>query len=81
MHENNKYVILTAVEASSIDFSKVKETSVDTLLWNNDNSKTFVKYEGDTQSALASMITSYMSATGEDVPDEMMDLWTEYTGG
>ena len=40
-----------------------------------------VKYEGDTQSALASMITSYMSATGEDVPDEMMDLWTEYTGG
>ena len=39
MHENNKYVILTAVEASSIDFSKVKETSADTLLWNNDNSK------------------------------------------
>jgi len=40
-----------------------------------------VKYEGDTQAALASMITSYMSATGEDVPDEMMDLFQEYSGG
>jgi len=45
-YSNRKWVILTASEAQSIDFSKVLETSVNTLRWNNDNSKTFVKFEG-----------------------------------
>ena len=43
---NRKWVILTASEAGSIDFAKVLQTSADTLRWNNDESKTFVKYEG-----------------------------------
>ena len=42
-----KYVILEASEASSIDFDKVLETSADTLRWNLDNTKTFVKYGGN----------------------------------
>ena len=41
-----KYVILEASDVSSIDFDKVLETSIDTLRWNLDNTKTFVKYEG-----------------------------------
>ena len=45
-YSNRKWVIQTASEASSIDFSKVLQTSADTLRWNNDESKTFVKYEG-----------------------------------
>ena len=53
MANNNKYVILDASEVSSIDFSKVKQTSADTLTWNNDNSKTFVKYTGDAPSFLS----------------------------
>ena len=47
-----KYVIITASEVSSVDFSKVSETSASTLKYNNDNSKTFVKYEGDQPSFL-----------------------------
>jgi len=43
---NRKYVILTASEAESIDFSKVMQASADTICWNNDKTKTFVKYEG-----------------------------------
>ena len=43
-----KYVILTASEVSSVDFSKVLETSADTLRYSNDNSKTFVKFRGGT---------------------------------
>ena len=43
---SRKYVILTSSEAESIDFSQVLQTSSDTLRWNNDESKTFVKYEG-----------------------------------
>tara|TARA_Y100000593_G_scaffold56992_1_gene106169 strand:- start:1354 stop:1587 length:234 start_codon:yes stop_codon:yes gene_type:complete len=47
------YVILTSTEAEAIDFSQVLETSFETLRWNNDSSKTFVKFEGDTPSWLA----------------------------
>ena len=47
-----KYVIINAGEVSSIDFSKVLETSADTLRYSLDGSKTFVKFEGDTPSFL-----------------------------
>ena len=46
------YVLLTASEVSSIDFSKVLEDSVDTLRYNNDNTKTFVKFKGNVPSFL-----------------------------
>tara|TARA_B100000482_G_C12316508_1_gene182966 strand:- start:95 stop:337 length:243 start_codon:yes stop_codon:yes gene_type:complete len=41
-----KYVILESDELSSVDFSDVQETSADTLRWNNNKTRTFVKYEG-----------------------------------
>ena len=41
-----KYGIITSSDVSSVDFTKVQETSAETLRWNNDNTKTFVKYEG-----------------------------------
>ncbi len=47
-----KYVILTASEVSSIDFSKVLEDSTSTLRYNNDNTKTFVKFTSNTPSFL-----------------------------
>jgi hypothetical protein len=40
------YVILTEEQAEDIDFSKVLERDENGLRWNNDKSKTFVKYEG-----------------------------------
>ncbi len=47
-----KYVILSASEVSSIDFSEVMETSADTLRYSLDGSQTFVKFEGSTPSFL-----------------------------
>ena len=47
-----KYVIITSDDIGSVDFSQVQETSVDTLRWNNDKTKTFVKYVGDKPSFL-----------------------------
>lgn len=47
-----KYVILTASEVSGIDFSKVLEDAANTLRYNNNNSKTFVKFKGDVPSFL-----------------------------
>ena len=57
MSENRKYVIIEASEVDSVDFSKVLETSANTLRWNNDNSKTFVKYEGSEPSFLSGKTT------------------------
>ena len=51
-YENRRWVILTASEAEDIVFSQVLETSADTLRWNEDESKTFVKYEGSKPSFL-----------------------------
>ena len=48
----HKWVIITSDEVSGIDFSKVRETSASTLRYNNDNTKTFVKFEGNTPSFL-----------------------------
>ena len=47
-----KYAILTSSEVSNIDFSKILEDSTSTLRYNNDNTKTFVKFTGDTPSFL-----------------------------
>ena len=48
-----KYVIITSSEVSSVNFSEVKETSASTLRYNNDNTKTLVKFEGSTPSFLS----------------------------
>jgi|TARA_Y100000034_G_scaffold47733_1_gene58811 hypothetical protein len=47
-----KYVIINTSEVSSVDFSQVIETSADTLRYSLDNSKTFVKFDGNTPSFL-----------------------------
>jgi len=52
-YSNRKWVILSDSEVESIDYSQVLETSANTLRWNNDNTKTFVKYEGSKPSFLS----------------------------
>ncbi len=43
-HEPKEYVILTASEAESINYSEVFITSAETLQWSIDKSQTYVKY-------------------------------------
>ena len=52
-YENRKYVIINASEVGSVDFSQVNETSASTLRYSLDNSKTLVKFDGDTPSFLS----------------------------
>jgi len=47
-----KYVIINASEVGTVDFSQVNETSADTLRYSLDDSKTFVKFDGNTPSFL-----------------------------
>lgn len=46
------YVIINKSEVANVEFSKVKETSADTLRYSIDGTKTFVKFEGDTPTFL-----------------------------
>ena len=39
-----QYVIITSEDVDNVDFSEVQD--LDTLRWNKDNTKTFVKYNG-----------------------------------
>ena len=47
-----KYIIITKDEVANVDFSQVDETSADTLRYNSDGTKTFVKFDGTTPSFL-----------------------------
>ena len=75
-YENRKYVIINASEVGSVDFSQVNETSASTLRYSLDNSKTFVKFDGDTPSFLNGK-TQYNHSEilavldGEDWPEEI----------
>ena len=52
-YNNRKITVINASDVSSIDFSQVLETSANTLRYNNDNTKTFVKYDGAQPSFLS----------------------------
>ena len=69
-----KYVIINSSDVSSVDFSKVQETSVGTLRWNIDNTKTFVKFTGDTPSFL----TGKTQYTYEEILTTLNDVNGEW---
>ena len=50
-----KYLIIPVSEVSIVDFSQVCETSEDTLRKSVDNSKTFIKWDGDDPSFISSL--------------------------
>ena len=50
--EDIKYVIINSSEVSSVDFSQVLEDSIDTLRYNNNKTKTILKFKGETPSFL-----------------------------
>jgi hypothetical protein len=52
-----KYIIFNTSETSSIDYTQVKETSIETLRLNLSGSRTFVKYPDDMPTSVASLTT------------------------
>ena len=71
---SKKYVILNSTEVSSINFSQVQETSTDTLRWNIDQTKTFVKFEGNTPSFLTDK-TQYTNDQMLAILDDVNGEW------
>ena len=71
---SKKYVIINNTDVSSVDFSQVQETSADTLRWNIDKTKTFVKFEGDAPSFLTDK-QQYTNAEILAILDDINGEW------
>lgn len=75
---NRNYVIFDCTELSTIDFSQVLETSVDTVRKSLDETLTFVKYEG----AMPSSVTALTTKQGPYTHSEILVIlagpaWTD----
>ena len=57
IYENREYVIFNVSELPLVNFNEVLETSVDTVRKSIDQTKTFVKWNGDAPSFVNNMTT------------------------
>jgi hypothetical protein len=57
MYENRNYTIFSVTELDSIDFTQVLETSAETVRKSVDESKTFVKWDGEIPSSVENLTT------------------------
>lgn len=57
MYQNREYAIFSISELPLINFSEVLETSPETVRKSVDESKTFVKWEGEMPASVAALTT------------------------
>lgn len=57
IYENREFMIFNISELDKIDFNEVHETSIDTLRQSIDGTLTFVKWDGNTPSSVATLTT------------------------
>lgn len=67
MHDERSYVIFNVSELNLINFDEVLETSIDTVRYSVDETKTFVKYEGDMPPSVQSLTTKEGPYTYEEI--------------
>ena len=57
MYETRNFAIFSLTELNKIDFSQVLETSADTLRTSTDNTKSFIKWDGEQPAFLSDLTT------------------------
>ena len=57
MYETRQFAIFSTTEIDKVDFSLVRETSADTLRKSVDESKTFVKWDGEQPEFVSTLTT------------------------
>ncbi len=67
MSSTRDFMIFDTSETGSIDFNDVAETSVDTLRLNVSGSRTFVKWDGDIPTSVASLTTKEGPYTYDEI--------------
>jgi len=64
---NNTYMIFNVSELEQIDFTQVKETSIDTVRKSVDGTKTFVKWDGEMPQCVNDLTTKEGPYTYEEI--------------
>jgi hypothetical protein len=67
MYENRNYLIIPTTELSKVDFDLVCETSADTVRKSVDETKTFVKWEGEAPAFVANIVGAEGPYTHEEI--------------
>jgi hypothetical protein len=62
-----QYIIFGMSEIGLIDFSQVLESSIDTIRKSVDETKTFVKWDGDTPACISNLTTAEGPYTHEEI--------------
>jgi hypothetical protein len=70
MYENRKYLILPVTELSKVDFNQVGETSAETVRKSVNETKTFIKYEGQDPT----FISQLKNTEGPYTHDEILNI-------
>jgi hypothetical protein len=66
-YSNRRYVIFSVSELDKINFEEVLETSAETVRKSVDQTKTFVKWEGEAPASVQSLITQSKYYTHEEI--------------
>jgi len=66
-YENRKFMIFNVSELNQIDFTKVLETSADTVRKSVDETKTFVKWDGNIPDCVNNLTTKEGPYTYEEI--------------
>jgi hypothetical protein len=70
-YQNRQFMILNVSELSNVDFNEVLETSEDTVRKSVDNTKTFVKWDGE---IVPSTIENLTTKEGPYTYDEIQSI-------
>jgi hypothetical protein len=66
-YENREYMIFNVSELPNIDFTTVLETSIDTVRKSVDETKTFVKWDGEMPECVSNLTTTEGPYTYEEI--------------
>jgi hypothetical protein len=78
MYENRRYLIIPVSQLSKVDFNQVGETSAETVRKSVDQTKTFVKYEGQDPTFVSQLTNTEGPYTHEQILNILAtEEWTE----
>jgi hypothetical protein len=70
LYKTRKYLIFPVTELDKVDFTQIKETSINTLSKSLDETKTFIKWDGEAPS----FINELNNAEGPYTHDEILTI-------
>lgn len=73
MDSNMKYIIFDVIELDKVNIDETLISSLDTLRYSNDGSKTIIKWIGDEPSFISELISKSITYNN----DEMIEILTQ----